>query len=173
VHLVGRCLITFHHVLPMYSCCWCVVSNVTRPETTPELFHTQPCQSDQQLIILTLPWAWAHDTRISVEITELLHAVSLNIKLAQFLYRSLKCLGFWHFIIIHNNTILLTFHDWCQWIRTIPCGKLPSPIAQIALSSDNKLTFTKWDWLLSCLTESDSPSIIQHISCFKYVFVVY
>lgn len=172
MHLVGiteRCLITFHHVLPMYSCCWSVVSNVVRPETTPELFHTQPCQSDQQVVILTLPWAWAHDTRISLVITELLHAVSLNTKLAQFLYRSLKSLGFWRFIIIHNNTILLTFHDWCQWFRTIPCGKLPS---SIALSSV-ELSFTKRDWLLSCLTESDSPSIIQHISCFKYVFVFY
>lgn len=176
MHLVGiikRCLITFHRAfLHMYSCCWCVLSNVIRPETTPELFHTQPCQSDQQLIILTLPQAWAHDTRISLAITKLLSVVSLNIKLAQFLYMSLKCLRFWPFIIIHNNTILLTFHDCCQWIRMIPCGKLPSPIAQIALSSV-KLSFTKWGWLLSCLMESDSPSIIQHISCLKYVFVFY
>jgi hypothetical protein len=110
VHLVGiikRCLITFHHVLPMHSCCCCVVSSVIRPEATPELFHTQPCQFDQQLI-LTLPWAWAHDTRISLAITELLSAVSLDAKLARFLYKSLKYLGFWPFMIIHINTILLT-----------------------------------------------------------------
>lgn len=111
MHLVGiikRCLITFHHVLPMYSCCCCVVSSVIRPGTTPELFHTQPCESDQRLIILTLPWAWAHDTRISLAITKLLSAGSLNAKLAQFLY-SLKCLGFWPFMIIHISTILLNF----------------------------------------------------------------
>lgn len=109
VDIITRCLIIFHHVLPIYSCCCCVVSTVIRPGATPELFHTQPCQSDQQHIILTLPWAWAHDTRISLAITELLSAVCLNPKLAEFLYKILKCLGFWPFMIIHISTILLTF----------------------------------------------------------------
>ena len=109
VHLVGiikRCLITFHHVLPIYSCCCFIMSSVIKPGATPELFHTQPCQSDKQLTILILPWAWAFDTRVPLAITELLSAVSLNAKLAQFLYKSFKCLGFSPFRI---HTILLNF----------------------------------------------------------------
>jgi hypothetical protein len=38
--------------------------------------------------------AWAHDITISLAITELLNAVSLNAKLAQFLYRSLNVWDF-------------------------------------------------------------------------------
>jgi hypothetical protein len=131
VGIIKRCLITFHHVLPLYSCCCCVGSSVIRPGSTPEIFHTQPCKSYQQLIILILPWAWAHDNRISLAIIELLSAVSLNAKLAQFFYKSLKCLGFWPFMIIHINTILLTFPGTNEsWQVAFPCHTDHSKLSQ-------------------------------------------
>lgn len=130
MHLVGIikiCLLTFHHVLPMYSCCCCVVSSVIRPKATPELLDIQPCQSDQQLYhidIITSLGSWYQNIPSDHRAVKCWES---KCQVGSVLVKSLKCLGFWPYMIIHINTILLTFHELCQWIMARPCGKLPSP----------------------------------------------